>query len=481
MVINCINRILFSISMLACILIFLPFTLNGQENETYYFNIDDAILRALEQNNQIKAGEYGIQKAKWDKRRAQTALLPTVTFNTRYTWIDDETYALRDFSRYFRDGGMDSTMPGMNFDIPQTVFQNSFVTSLDVNMTLFNWMVINGLSIASATENAAKYQSNSTRDRILFEIIAGYMNVLYNQEILALQTDYLGLSKLNYDKAVRMQEAGRYSKVEALRWKVDYQQQLSLVENGKSQLRSAKAILRRMLNIPMNALIQVDLQIPDRFITESEKIKLMTAENIIDTINVDDEKLIEINAALKAMESNTEISKLLYKNTYEKFAPTISLNYQYAWRENNTIELDDYSPQTLMINFSFPLFSSFQDYSHLKSSYYEYRQNKELFEDQLKNTRYILTETVNKIINLRTQIELSKTNIEYNEHNYRIVEQQHEKGLISNIDFIDAKLNLQNAKLSDVRNNYDFISAILELYYLLGDLERFIPDYLSKN
>jgi outer membrane protein len=136
--------------------------------------------------------------------------------------------------------------------------------------------------------------------------------------------------------------------------------------------------------------------------------------------------------------------------------------------------LDDYSPKTLMVNLSVPVFTSFQNYTQLKSSYYKYKENQENFFDQLQNTRYVLTETVNKLINLKTQNKLSKINIEFSERNYRIVEQQKEKGLVSNIDFIDAKLNLQNAKLSDISNYYDFITSMVELYYLLGKLEEII-------
>lgn len=473
-----------SIILLSLIYLFFPVKINAQtDEEKYYFNLDDAIMRTLEQNNQIKASRYALKKAKWDKRRAQTMLFPTITFNTRYTWIDDSSFALRDFSRYFRDGE-GSAPPGTedpSFNIPQTVFQNAFATSFDLNMTIFNWVVLNGLAMAGANQEAAEYRRNSTRDKILFEITASYFNVLYNQEILANQEEYLELSEINYEKALRMQSAGRYAKVDALRWKVDFQQQKSLVENSKSQLRSAKVILKRMLNLPMDAVVEVDAKIPQRFIDEGDRVKALTIKDILKIIILDDNQLIEVNAALKALESNTEISKLNYRNAYEKFTPNISLSYQYAWQENSTVKLDGYSPQTLMVNFSFPLFSSFQDYTALKSNYYEYQQSKEMFRDQLQNIRYILTETVNKIINLRTQRELSTTNIEYNEHNYRIVEQQHEKGLVSNIDFIDAKLNLQDAKLTDVKNNYDFISSILELYYLLGKLEGLIPEIANED
>ena len=106
--------------------------------ETLYLTMHDAIDRALGKNNQIRASEFSLQKAKWDKINAWTMLFPRVTFSTRYTWIDDSSFALRDFSRYFRSDdsqppagfpmGQD-TLAGPSFNIPQTVWQETYATS----------------------------------------------------------------------------------------------------------------------------------------------------------------------------------------------------------------------------------------------------------------------------------------------------------------------------------------------------------------
>jgi len=120
------------------------------------------------------------------------------------------------------------------------------------------------------------------------------------------------------------------------------------------------------------------------------------------------------------------------------------------------------------------LFSSFQDYTALESNYYAYKKTEADLHDQLNNTRLVLTETSNKIVNLKTQMELSALNVEFNELNYQTIEKQKEKGLVSNIDFIDAKINLQNARIENISNRYDFISAVVELYYLLGMMESIV-------
>jgi len=452
-------------------MVFMPLVMFGQTGASY-LTMNEAIDRALEKNNLIRASEFDVKKAAWDKRRAWSQLFPTLTLNSRYMWIDDSTYALRDFSRYFRSDDNQSAMPG--FDIPQTVFQKSYFTSVDVDWTVFNAAILNGISIAGKSKKIAEMQNESAVNSALFQVISSYLNVVYFTETLKWQEEYLELSRLNYEKAERLNEAGRYSKMEALRWKVDYQQQKSLVKNSESVLRSSMSMLKRVINFDMDGEIKTENTIPDKLLNESKKIQIMSDDDLLKMIRLDEDKLVEANAALAAAKSNEELNKSLYHNEYSAFLPNVSLSYQYAWRENNTIKLDDYSPETFMVNFSFPIFTSFRDVTKTASSYYAYKQSQEIYNDDLKNTRFVLTETVNKIINLKTQIDLSKTNVEYNEYNYRIAENQKEKGLISNMDFIDAKLNLQNAKLTEIKNQYDFIAAMVELYYLTGQLNSLI-------
>jgi outer membrane protein TolC len=62
-----------------------------------------------------------------------------------------------------------------------------------------------------------------------------------------------------------------------------------------------------------------------------------------------------------------------------------------------------------------------------------------------------------------------------------VVEKQREDGLVSNIDFIDAKLSLQNARLSAVNAEYDFIATMVNLYHLLGKVESLVDNSWSQN
>ena len=328
--------------------------------------------------------------------------------------------------------------------------------------------------MANTSEDMAEQLNESARRTIIFQVISSYLNVLKSNEIYNLQQEYLDLSRLNYEKAERLFKAGRYSKTDALRWEVDHQQQLSVVTTSQSNLRSARIILSRLLNARDGEYFKVENRIPSSLLEESKRLLTLTDMEILSLIQLNDEELLKANAALAAAKKGEELSETAYLNSYNAYLPVVNLSYSYAWRENATVALDDYSPKTLMVNLSVPVFTSFQNYTQLKSSYYNYKENQENFFDQLQNTRYVLTETVNKLINLKTQNKLSKMNIEFSERNYRIVEQQKEKGLVSNIDFIDAKLNLQNAKLSDISNYYDFITSMVELYYLLGKLEEII-------
>lgn len=445
-----------------------PNTLRAQESDrTVLLTIDEAIARALERNNQVRAAYFATQKAKWDRRNAWTQLLPVITFNTRFTWIDDSTFALRDFSRYFQD-------PNLPFSVPQTVFQSSYYTSFDVTMPIFNGALFNGLAIARENVQMTSRLSESTRESIIFQVVSSYLRVLKSKEILKLQREYLELSRLNYEKAERMHRAGRYSKTEALRWKVDYQQQKSTVVNSESVLRSEMSLLSRLVNLDPVAEMQVSAEMPERLLEESRKLAARSDAHILQMIRLSDHELLKLNAALAAAKANQNMSRLFYRNSYASYLPNVSLSYNYAWRENNTFALDDYSPKTFMLNVSVPLFTSFQNLTSVKSAYYEYKQTQEDYYDQIRSTRLTLTEIANQLINLKTQNELHKTEVELSEYNYRVVEQQKGRGLVSNIEFIDAKLNLQNARLNAINTQYDFIAAMVQLYYFLGRIRSLI-------
>ncbi len=452
--------VLFAFTFLACSSSF------AQEKETVkYLTMEEAVLMALKDNNIIKSNRYGIKKASWDVKRAWAQLFPTISFNTTYNWIDKQTFAERDFSRYFTD---------FPFKIPQTVFQESYRSSFDLYFPLFNGVLINGLSIAYEQESLTESQTRSVEHQTVYNVIASYLSVLRNKEIYRIQNEFLELSRLNYEKAQRLYEANRYSQNEALRWKIDYQQQKSTLANSGAELRSSMLALGRLVNAILDSNILIDPNILTNLDQEKSKILNFTDNETLTLIDLNDDELIKANASLAALKSGEEISRLTHKNSYSSFMPSINLNYSYGWRENNTIDFDDYSPKTLMINFSLPIFSGFQNYTAYKSSLYEYKKNQEEFKDQLLNTKIILNNVVNNIINIKIQIKLLKTNLEFSENNYSIVERRRERGLVSNIDYIDAKLNMQNANIDYIGNNYNFIIAIAELYYLTGKIESLI-------
>jgi len=442
------------------------FGFSQNSNDKVYLTLQGSISRALQDNNQLQSSYYGLQKAKWDRHRAWTQFLPTANLSSRYMRIDDQTLAERDFRRYMP--------PELQAQMPQTVFQESYYTAIDVSMPIFNGVLLNGLRIANAGKKTAQKMNESTRNNILFQVINGYLAVLKSEDLLQLQKDFTDLAKLNFEKAERQQLAGRFSENELLFWEIDYQTQQSSLIGTESILRTTKSVLTNLIGMDMFTDFDVESTIPINILDEADKFSNLSNTEILQMIKFSDDELIRANAALASSQSSTRLSKLLYKNTYSSYMPNVSLLYTHAWRENNTIDLDDYSPKTYMVNLSIPLFTSFQNFSNVKSSYYDYRQSEENHQNQLDNIRFVLSETANKIIDLKAQRELSRLNVKYSQNNYRIIEQQKERGLISNIDFINTKLALQNNELTDITNQYDFITAIIELYYLLGKLDEVV-------
>ena len=51
--------------------------------EKVYLTMEEVISRALTHNNQVKASEFSMRKANWDKKHAWTLLFPKISFNSK--------------------------------------------------------------------------------------------------------------------------------------------------------------------------------------------------------------------------------------------------------------------------------------------------------------------------------------------------------------------------------------------------------------
>ena len=457
---------------LLCLVLFLsvvPCLANPAD--TPRLTLEACLRQALSGNRQLQAAGFAAEKANWDRRNALSQFAPRVSFNTEVTRIDEQTLAERDFSRYFPP----------EIPVPKVAFRTSYYSSFEARVPIFDADLINDLSVATAGQDAAERTQEAIRDRILYQVTSGYLEVLKRGAMLELQREFLVLTGLNVKKAERMHRAGRYSKLDLLRWQVEHQQQKSSVATGESALRDATVRLRRLLNLRMlHAETLVDL-IPGPLEAEVTRVARLSEEEIRNLSDVENRTLIAGNAMLAAAARDRERSRLVYRGQYSSYLPDVSLSYSTAWRRNDTLALDDYRPSMIMLNMSVPLFTGFRNLSRLKSAQYSYRAQDTRFSDLVDETRQMLDETVNRIVNLINQRELIRTSLAFNENNYRIVSREKELGRASNLDVIDAKLNLQNARLLEITTQFDLTSAVIELSYLMGSLDDLVGEMVESK
>ena len=433
--------------------------------------LEACLKQALSSNRQLQAARFAAEKANWDRRNAWSQFAPRVSFNTEVTRIDEQTLAERDFSRYFPP----------EIPVPRVAFRTSYYSSFQAHIPIFDAELINGLSVATTGQAAAERTREAIRDRILLQVTSGYLEVLKRGAMLELQREFLVLTGLNVQKAERMHRAGRYSKLDLLRWQVEHQGQKSSVAAGESALRDATVRLRRLLNLRTLHADALADRIPDRLEAEVTRVAALSEAEIRKLAGVDSRTLVGGNAMLAAAEQDRERSRLVYRGQYSSYLPDVSLSYSSAWRRNDTPALDEYRPSTVMLNFSVPLFTGFRNLSRLKSAQYSYRAQETRFSDMIDETRQTLGETVNRIVNLKTQRELIRTSLDFNENNYRIVSREKEMGRVSNLDVIDAKLNLQNARLMEITTQFDLTSAVIELSYLMGGLDDLVEEIVESE
>jgi outer membrane protein TolC len=260
--------------------------------------------------------------------------------------------------------------------------------------------------------------------------------------------------------------------VEVLRWTVDYQQQRGRVVSTEAALRNAAADLRRLVHSSESDSLVADANLPAALVTDSERFAALPDDSIRAVARIAPPALLQENPNLAAAQAREEVSRLRYKNAQAAYLPDLSLSYSYAWRENNTVALDEYATTRLSVQLRFPIFTGFDNLTSMKSTYYDYKEQAARLSDQVWETRAALDRAANRVVDLKYQRLLHEATVELTERTWDITAREKAQGLASNLDLIDARLNLQSAQVDGVASRYDLMSAVVELHYLTGRIGK---------
>ncbi|MBU1625807.1 TolC family protein [bacterium] len=419
--------------------------------------LEKAISIALKENLDLKEMSKRLSSSKNEEKAAiSEGFLPKADLVQSYSRIDNNSYKRANEALDFIE---QSTPPGMDINIEPFAFKETYSTSIKVTQPIFNGTAIGAYNAMKAQRKGAEATYDEIKLEIIFAVKTLYYNILRSINAVTIFEQKVEATKGHLKRIERMMEVGVASRSDLVRWKLQ-------LAKDEGDLTSAKI---GVLNLKkqFNNLLDLPLETEYEFVEENiEQI----VKNMKDRIAPEIEEPTNDHPLLLQKKFSIDASNASKFMALSGFMPSVNFSFNYGWREDDDWQPDDYKKWKLGLMFNIHLFHSGRNYFKLKSANDMLELSKIDYEKTLEKIKLD-----NYIANLKleeeyAQIEISERRVDDAEENMKVISNKYEVGVASNLDFIDASVELTYAKLSKVNALYSFLINLAEKEKVQGKL-----------
>lgn len=382
---------------------------------------------AVANSTDVRRALLSILQADENIGSAKDAYLPTVGFSTNQSFVN---YPVSTEGRK----------------------ANAYNSSYGVNAS---WTVWEGnvrkyrLESAKLLRQQQQLAGDDAVRNITLGVLSAYLNILYAEETVEIASSTLAVSTQQTDRARRLMESGRTSKVDFAQIESQMaQDQYNLVQ-AQNNLATAKMNMKKILNLGLD----YDFEVTDPALSDSEIMALLPTKQ--ETYNL-------ASAWLPGIKSN-EINKEVYANDI-KIAkagnlPNIALQgsvgtgyttggNRWGWQMAHGIN------ENVGLSLSVPIYdgnSTRRAVAKAKLSALDY----DITKQQLLND---LSQTIENLYidadNAKARYTTGTKQLEATQLTADLVDRQFELGLVNPLELLTAHNNLLNAKLELLQSKF---------------------------
>ncbi|MEJ5339031.1 MAG: TolC family protein [Aquificaceae bacterium] len=368
---------------------------------TLALTLEQAIDFAVRNNTSVRLSLLDLQKAEENIRKARAGILPQVSFSYSYTRLGgDLAFGFTPKNRH------------------------SYI--LEVDQTVFNRAVLEGLSLAKEQKELQSLIYEDTKREVEFQTKQLFYALLYKKEVVKLLEENLRYWEENYRQTEGKFQAGVVPKVELMRAKAQ-------LENARAQLENATADYRKSLE---------DFKAFLRFEGEPEpegKLQMQPLNG------EDHKKLLENNSTLKVARKSLEVAQRALDLQRSQYYPSLDL---FATYQGSTARIggkdslvDGY---TVGARLNYRIFDGFARESSIAQARIDLLKQAENLKDTEQRLRAELSKTLLDLNSLMAQIGAVELSLESARESLRLSTERYRFGVATQLEVLDVISNYNN-------------------------------------
>ncbi len=420
--------------------IFFTISLFGQS-----LSYNEIVKKTLKHNNKLKELQEQINQANILIEKSYTFLQPIWDLGGRFTINNEETAM-----------SVPTTNPAGGAPIMKKVVLNekyAWEVNSTVKYTLMNLRALPLVKVAKEMKEVKLLTQKIAKIEIKFAIAQLYLNALTIKEAIKVKKsigENLNEHLKYIDAKLKLKEA---LEIEKTRFEIEISTndiEIKKLEGSLRQLKSRLAILMGVDNYDFEL---TDLSFEFEVNELNKVFKIAQKSRIENKLN------------LKSL----KIEKLMLKNIYMKFFPTLFL--QAGWKYGNSANFaGDKSSWNINILLNFPIYDGgirykelAEERSKIRAVNYKIKQFNDDLKGEIKDILIDIDNTNLTIESIKKQEILVKKNLKQTEEAYKL-------GVRKNIDVLDASHNLQLISNNLVIQKLNKNLLYLKLKKVLGKL-----------
>jgi len=437
-------------------LFILVFIVSSANSQVIEITLKDAIRHAYNNSPVIIKTENSIEAQESNIRASYGDLFPDLNFSTGWTRTNQVIKAGT------------QNINGIVLTVPESdKTTDNFNLSLRSNVTLFDGFVnYDRVDLAKKNKTQLAIQLRKLKQDVALAILADYLTVLKNEQIVTINEATLSDSRVQLDAVKVFVEVGRRTVSDIYRQDVVVAQNELAVEQANNNLNKSISDLAFDSNLPMDKNYSVNKEeFNIRVPYETLEAYVSQNSNTDAIVNVALTNRYDYKASvqnLDILETSIEIARgsLIF--------PTLSGFGSYSLSGDKIDNIHSQRVFTVGLTLTYPIFLGFSLDNQRQQTLINYKSA----EEDLKQVKNQITLDIQKALldlkSLLKQIEITDRSLKNAEQNKLLAEESYRVGIGTLLDVNTAAVNLNNILINKSNLIYDFILAQKTFEYYQG-------------
>lgn len=439
----------------------LPTTLAAQRTDTLRLTASEAVTRVLRTSDEARIANAQVELADAQVIAARAAGLPQLRLNSTYTQV----------LKNARAEIVGAAIFGQNFN---------YNSSLQLQQAFFQGgRILAASQAASRVEHAALATREETRAQLAVGAQRVYLNALFTARLATIQRQNLALAGQRLAEVEQLERAGRASRFETLRARVERANLEPLVLQAEADHTIAELDLKALLDIPPEQPIALTTQLDATAVRAA-------ADSAAADVSPDG-----VRPAVRAAEFTARARRAGIRVARADLLPTVSATFTFGylalpasngfptvWGETSNAYCPPGSPTTRVcqnngwfpdrnfgVQMTWPLFDGLRAKGQIDLA----QAQAKVADLELRRTREQAVIDVERaraeLVRARAAFDARATNVTEAEEVFELASLRFARGVGTQLEVSDAQLALLTARSTEAR-------AIFDLYLAVADLAR---------